>query len=325
MTPLVSVIIPVYNMERYLGKCMDSVLRQTYGNIEILLINDGSTDGSGRICDEYAERDKRIVVKHQPNSGASASRNKGIDLASGEYLAFVDSDDYILPNMIEKLVALCSRFNADIAICEIYENEPDIYENSDQSIKVMRNDEFMPLILRDVIPAYMCNKLFRAELFEGIRFPLNIMVGDMVIAHHIFNAANQIVQTNEKLYVYYSKRPNNMSHNRDNWVALSYDRAIVFKDRYEFARVYYPSICNELLKQMVHFYASTYVKMLIEKNDYSKEMKEIRGDIEKYRDAVKHASNVSVLKKLTFICIVRIWHVPLIFMARLYMLFKKQY
>ena len=115
--PLVSIIVPVYQVVDYVGVCVESLLRQTYKNLEILLVDDGSTDGSGEICDEYANRDNRIRVIHQENQGLSAARNTGLDQALGEYVAFVDSDDAVLPDFIETLYDLADRYQADIVAC----------------------------------------------------------------------------------------------------------------------------------------------------------------------------------------------------------------
>ena len=113
----ISIIIPIYNVKEYLKRCVDSVLNQSYKNIEVILIDDGSTDGSEKICDEYAKKDKRVVVVHQKNSGVSASRNKGIELATGKYIGFVDSDDYIHKDMFEKLYNSLISTSSSISMC----------------------------------------------------------------------------------------------------------------------------------------------------------------------------------------------------------------
>ena len=115
---LVSIIVPVYQVKEYVGECVESLRAQTYTNLEILLVDDGSTDGSGEICDEYVRSDNRIRVIHQKNRGLSAARNTGLDQAAGEYVAFVDSDDVVLPDFIETLYDLSGRYQADIAACD---------------------------------------------------------------------------------------------------------------------------------------------------------------------------------------------------------------
>lgn len=114
---MVSVIVPVFNVKPYLAECLDSIIHQTYTDLQIILIDDGSTDGSGAVCDAYAAKDARIRVVHQENRGLSAARNRGIELATGEYLNFVDSDDYLLPDCIETLLKLCIEHDADMSIC----------------------------------------------------------------------------------------------------------------------------------------------------------------------------------------------------------------
>ena len=118
MAPLISVIIPVYNVEKYLRRCLDSVVAQTYRNLEIICVDDGSVDESGKICDQYAVRDARIKVIHQENQGLSAARNRGLDAAEGAYIAFVDSDDYILEDMYKKMLDKLLDYNVDLCVCQ---------------------------------------------------------------------------------------------------------------------------------------------------------------------------------------------------------------
>ena len=114
--PLISVIVPVYNVEQYLPKCIDSILAQTYENLEIILVEDGTKDSSGVICDEYAAKDARIRVIHKENGGLSSARNAGMEIARGEYFGFVDSDDWIEPEMYENLMALAQKYDADVFV-----------------------------------------------------------------------------------------------------------------------------------------------------------------------------------------------------------------
>jgi len=120
MNNLVSIIVPIYQAEKYLHKCLDSIISQTYKNIEIILIVDGATDNSMNICEEYAEKDDRIVLKYQENAGVSITRNNGIDISNGEYIVFIDSDDYVEKNMIEELLTGVVENNCNIAICSLY-------------------------------------------------------------------------------------------------------------------------------------------------------------------------------------------------------------
>lgn len=129
---LISVIVPIYNTENYLEKCITSILDQNYHNLELILINDGSTDNSGKICEDFLEIDKRVKVRHKENSGVSAARNIGLDIAEGDYTCFVDSDDYLHPEMLERLWHYLGKYNADIAMCEFFEVNDNKYGEQNQ-------------------------------------------------------------------------------------------------------------------------------------------------------------------------------------------------
>ena len=159
MKELISVIVPVYNTEKYINRCIDSIIKQTYNNIEIILVDDGSTDESLKICREYANKDNRIKVLHQENSGVSSARNQGINIMKGEYFICIDSDDWIEPNMIENLHNDIKKYNADISICNFYINT----ESGEQNIKnELKKEE---LILTDIKEMY--ENLFNEKMFGG--------------------------------------------------------------------------------------------------------------------------------------------------------------
>lgn len=179
---LISVIIPIYNVAKYLPKCLDSVLAQTYKNLEIILVDDGSLDDCGKICDEYAANDSRIKVIHKKNGGVSSARNAGLDMVTGDLIAFVDPDDYIAPNMYETMLACMERTKSDIVMCgikNVYPNEkikiskiPQkeefIYENPAQFFK-----DFVRIGVCQVGVA--CNKLLKREIITGNRFDENLV------------------------------------------------------------------------------------------------------------------------------------------------------
>lgn len=208
---MISVIIPVYNSEKYLHKCIDSVLAQTYENFELLLINDGSKDSSGTICDEYAEKDKRVRVFHQDNAGVSAARNKGLDNARGKWVAFVDSDDWVEDEYFEVLSnAVKSHPNADIhffgyfksndnervqALC--FENK--IYDRIKINVLLENTSSHMNLFW------FPFTKLFSAEKIKKVRFDENISIGeDTIFALEAIGCSNNIHFINRCLYNYYS-------------------------------------------------------------------------------------------------------------------------
>lgn len=173
--PKISVIVPVYNTEQYLPRCIDSILSQTFTDFELLLIDDGSTDSSGTICDEYAQKDSRVRVFHKENGGVSSARNHGLDNAVGEWITFVDSDDYILSNFTETLVRLCEK-NVDLCICGI---KPDYSFSTDYKITCASLDYcgdikgVLSILNECQMSGSLCNKLFKSSIIRGNTLLLN--------------------------------------------------------------------------------------------------------------------------------------------------------
>ena len=212
--PVISVIIPVYNVEDFLCKCVDSVLAQTFKDIEIILVDDGSTDKSGEICDEYAEKDDRIKVIHKENGGLSSARNAGLDIAKGEYIGFVDSDDYISYEMYEKLLCAAKRYSADLVICNIkcFSESESGEETSWVSEtcggkrgRILPNEILNDIkMLRAFYPS-ACNKLYAKEIFTNIRYPEGFWYEDKYVLLDIICAANAIACIGDSLYCYYMR------------------------------------------------------------------------------------------------------------------------
>ncbi|MBO7560616.1 glycosyltransferase [Candidatus Saccharibacteria bacterium] len=205
--PLISVIVPVYNVEKYLRKCVDSIIGQTYPNLEILLIDDGSTDDSKTIVDEYARDYKQIRAVHQKNGGLSSARNTGIANAQGEWLAFVDSDDYIDARFIEKLYDLAAKNDSDITTCsfEAFTDDNSILKKSPVwPTEVMTGEETVICSFKNKLPAYVCLSLFSAKLFADpkMRFPEGKEFEDIAIRVRLLSQAKKVAFTNEKIYYY---------------------------------------------------------------------------------------------------------------------------
>ena len=213
--PVVSIIVPVYNVKSYVGECVESLCRQTYTNLEILLVDDGSTDGSGEVCDEYAGRDERIRVIHQANRGLSGARNMGLDDARGEYIAFVDSDDLVSTNYVETLYELLMKYEADIAACAYVKGTTE--QLTDIREKVLYLDNVKEICMPSVKllkqwhgkykqqETVAWNKLYCREVWNGrkkIRFPESRNHEDVLISHLVVQGAKTIVLTTEILYFY---------------------------------------------------------------------------------------------------------------------------
>lgn len=204
---LITIIVPVYNVEKYLTKCVNSILEQTYKNLEIILVDDGSPDKCPQICDEYAKKDNRIKVIHKNNGGLSDARNKGLDMATGKYISFVDSDDYIDKKMIEKLYNNLLKNEADISICNIYKIYPNgtkIKKNLPQSeITVSDEEKYIYTYNKyGMITVTAWSKLYKKEIFTNIRYPLGKIHEDEYIIFDILKKANKISYFDEALYYY---------------------------------------------------------------------------------------------------------------------------
>ena len=183
---MVSVIVPVYKAAQFLPRCIDSLLAQTYGDLEIVLVDDGSPDESGQICDGYSQKDSRIVVIHKENGGASSARNAGLEVARGEYVGFVDSDDWVEPNMFEELVREAEKVNADAVFYGfhvVHEDLENSYDIAPQKVTGKVSREMALNYLFDVVekPSYntsLCNKFFRRSVIGDVRFPVGVTMAE---------------------------------------------------------------------------------------------------------------------------------------------------
>lgn len=219
--PLISVVIPVFNIEEYLERCVNSVCTQTYGNLEILLVDDGSTDGSGRLCDELAEKDERIRVFHKTNGGSSSARNLGISQAKGEYVGFVDSDDYISGDMYALLYDAIQKYKADIAqigrdeIDEQGNKLPDICKPPHETTWIS-SGEFLKEMLLHKGDCSFCTKLVKKELFDIARFPEGELNEDFHLLTKMLTWVQGIVSLPRQTYhVFYRMGSNTRKKNPD--------------------------------------------------------------------------------------------------------------
>lgn len=204
-TPFISVVVPVYKVEPFLEKCILSLLNQTYKDIEIILVNDGSPDNCGKICDNYASKDSRIVVIHKKNGGLSSARNAGIDIAKGEYLMFVDSDDYVEPNFCERAYQIIKENNVVCASFGYYEHRSNQVKplGTANPRKIDAEESIRSLIaLDDVIYNLAWNKIYHKNLFSKIRYPEGRLYEDQGTTYKIFDVAGQIYVDSTQLYHY---------------------------------------------------------------------------------------------------------------------------
>lgn len=204
---LVSVIVPVYNVENFLEHCITSILEQTYSNLELILVDDGSADSSGKMCDEWQKRDSRIIVHHQKNQGLSAARNRGLDLAKGDYICFVDSDDFVTKNYLESFVDEIETTNADFVFCDIVssklvDSSIDLDKNTVLTPKECAKWLTNPLSREYVLMVVACNKIFRRELFDTYRFAHGKLHEDEFMINHMLYNIQKAVYISKANYVY---------------------------------------------------------------------------------------------------------------------------
>lgn len=269
-SPKISIIVPVYKVEPYINKCIDSILNQTFTDFELILVDDGSPDNCGNICDEYALKDKRVVVIHQENGGLSSARNKGIDVSKGEYIGFVDGDDIISENMYEVLYNICIVNCADISSCSYKKFEHDYEVLNSKKIETEKI-EVKTYIKNNIIEAYYrgelnsvssCNKLYKKIIFNDILFPVGRIYEDVSTTYKLFLTINKLVETNEKLY-FYRFRQGSITNSSFN--DKRFDIIPLYNEQYKIMSEVYPNICNQIKYEYYHNIRCIFVDII---NDY---------------------------------------------------------
>lgn len=210
MEPLISVIVPIYKVEPYLKECVDSILNQTYRNLEVILVDDGSPDNCGAICDSYAAQDSRVKVIHQENGGLSSARNAGLSVASGEYITFVDSDDALVTDAMEYMLHLAEKEGADIVIGNDLRFEDDLptVRECEVNIILRNKEEAMAEFFQNGCAAW--GRLYRREIHEGIAFPVGEINEDEAIVLKLLERCRKTVKTTATVY-YYRCRPESIT------------------------------------------------------------------------------------------------------------------
>lgn len=297
MQELITVVLPIYNVEQYVAECIDSVINQTYQNIEIILVDDGSQDKSGKICDDYKEKDARIQVIHKENGGLSDARNIGIEKARGKYICFVDSDDIIKESYIENLYQLIRKYNVSMAICDFqriasikdikedtYPKKEIVYEKREILEKIYNKSTYVQTTVA-------WNKLYDITLFKKHKFPKGKLHEDEYTTYQLYYDIDKVVMTTEKLY-YYRYVPQSIMHKafslkRLDGIQALEERMMFFKEKkeehlYNLTLIQYESIL------MIH-----YMNCKL----YLKEEKDIQNELwNKYKKMFK---KVITLKEIS--------------------------
>lgn len=295
----ISVVVPVYNSEKYLQKCIDSILNQSFTNIEVLLVDDGSSDKSMQICRQYSEQDNRVKVFYKENSGVSDTRNFGLDKSSGNYIVFIDSDDWIDKEYLNVLYKNLINYDADVSVCNFT-----VGNDQNKSIKVTSNNKNIELsnieaineIYGDLyfqIISVVWNKLYKKELFNDLRFPVGKIHEDEYITPLILYKCRKIVYTDKEL-LYYRQTPNSIMNSKFNIKRLDY--LYVLENRIEFFK-------ENMLDQLYEKSIETYILKIIDfyfKVKYSdiKNKKNINKILIEKLDSIDNQWDVRLTKSL---------------------------
>ena len=302
----ISVVIPVYNVEPYLDRCIESVVNQTYRDLEIILVDDGSPDHCPAICDRWAERDSRIIVIHQANGGLSAARNTGIERASGAYLAFVDSDDYISEDMYAAMIEGLERTSSGMATCGtwVIENGKVTTKHDPKTELVLGTIQAMDELLRaGLIGEAACNKIYRREVFDGIRFPVGEINEDIVVMPRLIEHARQIFYTGKSYYYYDRGNLGSITHAEYDEKRSIYIKHI--RDTNSYIRLAYPQLRAALTAFNIRYCVNPY-RRFAENPALQKAFREdyafYRSETIKITPAYLCSRHISLKRKLTLLC-----------------------
>lgn len=276
-SPKISIIIPIFKVEEYLKDCVDSVIQQTYTNLEIILVNDGSPDNCGAICDAYAKQDARITVIHKENGGLSDARNAGLDICTGDYIAFVDSDDVVHPRFIEILYFNLIQNKSDVVICSIlnFDDTLEIPEilfdykvleswNREMFRHNIINSNYLPQVVT------VWSKLYSKYFFDTLRFKKNRFHEDEFILHEIVELTNKCIYVNLPLY-FYRNTASGIMRNRLNSSKKTHDAILCFSERIEFYKNNnLLEFANVLNKKLVFYKICKYLNDEVDLNYYEK-------------------------------------------------------
>ncbi|MGM0167266.1 hypothetical protein IGI39_002246 [Enterococcus sp. AZ135] len=307
----ISIIVPVYNVEKYLNKCVDSILNQTFKDFELILVDDGSPDNSGLICDEYAKKDSRVKVIHKENGGLSDARNAGIDVAKGKYLGFIDSDDYISEDMYEFLYTNIVKEDADLSICGIY----DVYKGKAPKIlpqyrEVCTKEETMKMVLdATLISVHAVNKLYRKQLFKNVRYPIGKITEDAAVIFKILDQCDKVIVDTTQKYFYFH-RDDSISSKKFSYRDL--DTIEIWNSNEEWISTKVPSLYEEVHTRVCWAYFIVLDKLVL-----SKESKENKEQIVLIRNILKN-NLLFILKNKRFQKTRKISLIMLLISARLY-------
>ena len=300
----ISIIVPVYNVEAYLERCVESILKQTYTNLEILLVNDGSTDKSGELCDKLALRDHRIRVIHKENGGLSDARNRGIDEASSNLIGFIDSDDYIDEDMYETLYRQMVASKADLSMCGHYDVYHQIPKKQVAKIKTweLMPEEAIKMVMEaKILSVTAVNKLYKKALFEQLRFRIGKIAEDAFIMVDLIHQCSKIVATNEKKY-YYVHRENSITTQKFSLKFLNVIEA--YEQNAKIISENYPDLYDVAIMRLNWAYFYVLDRLLVD-NDFKDKVLEDRliSYLKKNKKSILMDSRFTRARKMSFLAL----------------------
>lgn len=296
---VISVIIPVYNVEPYLSDCIDSILTQTYSELEVIIVDDGSTDNCPALCDEYAKKDARVRVIHKENGGLSDARNAGLAVCSGEYLTFVDGDDLLLPDAVEVLYELALEYDASLVIGGHvrFEGEPQRDTGSDcGEVIVMNSTEAMKDTLENGCASWA--RLYRAEVHKDLLFPKGEINEDEAIVLRLLEAVESVVKTERKVYLYRC-RQSSITTSAFSIQKLAWYRHC--KANLEWIRTHHPELTSYAAARYRSSITWSLTEIALSDGEYEEEVEELLYELHKERKVLYNAPFYTLKEKLLFI------------------------
>lgn len=301
MGELISVIVPIYNEEKYLEKCISSIVSQTYKNLEIILVDDGSTDQSPFICDEWARKDSRIKVIHKKNSGNSHSRNVGLTYAAGDIIAFVDSDDYIEPHMYEHLINLCDD-DIDIVECQYTFVFDDNFKFDNNNIEICKEvfssaQAMKSHIQNTIFQQVLWNKIYRRRVVKGVFFPQNKRIDDEFWTYRVIGNSHKLVHINMCLYAY-RQHESSIMHEKYSLKKLQTVEAKIIRHNYITKNM--PTLCEVSLLNLIFtcIYQGQQILLYIKEPEQNYAIKYLSDILHSYKIKKSFMSNLSIKEKI---------------------------
>ena len=322
MNELISIIVPIYNVEKYVEKCINSITRQTYKNLEIILVNDGATDNSKLICETLAKKDKRIKLINKENGGLSDARNVGIDNANGKYISFIDSDDYVEENYVELLYNTMKQYDTNMSrASHKVKYEKNIIDKSTGKKFCDRPKQILEMLLYDDgIDTSAWGKLYKSKLFKDIQFPKGRLFEDSATTYKLIDKSEKIAVYSKPVYNYIIR---NNSISNEKFSEKKLDLITSTKEMTEYIKIKYPELTKACNRRLMYAYLSTLTQLAKSKVKNKKIQKELMGYICKNRSEVLKDKNTPKRDRIGLIstifgfhCFKYIWKIYSIFTGR---------